>query len=136
MGSKLLWERQQRSFSPALSDHSAFASLTRNGRLTLGHFLRFICNVLAHRAALPWPIHNSFRMFAPKCLCDMAAPANRQMRFKYLWKFLGGNLIPLNGLIFGAQQRGPVIMPMNPFDGLTAIRARSAAIPLLDNTPH
>src|SRR6266700_2863357 len=53
-------------------------------RLSLGRLPGFIGNVLAHRATIPWPIDNTFRMFAPKCHCDMAAPANGQMRFKYL----------------------------------------------------
>src|SRR6266700_1727101 len=105
-------------------------------RLSLGRLPGFIGNVLAHRATIPWPIDNTFRMFAPKCLCDMAAPANGQMRFKYLWKFLGGNLTPLLGFLFGAQQCGPVIMPVNLIDRFTAIGARSAAVPLLGNTPH
>src|SRR5438552_10457174 len=104
--------------------------------LRLGRLFRFICNVLAHRPALPWPIHNAFRIFAPKGLGDVVAPANGQMRFKYLWKFLDGNLTPLQGFLSEAQQRGPMIMPVNLVDRFTAIRARSAPIPLLGNTPH
>jgi hypothetical protein len=58
------------------------------------------------------------------------------MRFEYFRKFLSGNPSPLHGFHFRAQQSGPVIMPVNLLDRLTAIRARSAAVPLLRNTPH
>jgi len=75
-------------------------------------------------------------MFTPKSLRHMAAPADWQVRFKCLWKFFGGNLTPLDGSLFRAQQCGPVIMPVNLVDGFTAIRARPAAIPLLGNAPH
>jgi hypothetical protein len=105
-------------------------------RLRPGQFFWFICKILAHRAPPPRPVHNAFRMFAPKCFCDMAAPANGQMRFKYVLKFFGRNLAPLHGFLFRAQQSGPVIMPVDFLDRLTAIRARSAAVPLLGNTPH
>jgi hypothetical protein len=70
----------------------------------------FLCKVLAHRASLPWSINDAFRMLTPKRFCHMAAPANWQMRAKNFWEFFR-NLIPLHGFLFGAQQRGPVIMP-------------------------
>jgi len=69
-------------------------------------------------------------------LGDVVAPANGQMRFKYLWKFLGANLTPLQGFLVVAQQCGSMVMPMNLFDSFTAIRTPSAAVPLLDNAPH
>jgi hypothetical protein len=41
-----------------------------------------IFDILAHRAAIAWAIHKAIRMFAPECLGDMAAPADRQMGLK------------------------------------------------------
>src|SRR5713101_5355013 len=76
-------------------------------------------------------------MFAPKGLRHMAAPADWQMRFKYFRKFFCGNLTPLYGFLFGAEQCGPMIMPVNLLDRFTTIRARSAAVPLLGtHTEH
>jgi hypothetical protein len=66
----------------------------------------------------------------------MAAPADWQMCFKYLWEFLCKDLTPLDGFLFGAQQSGPMIMPLNFLDRLAAVCACSAAIPLLGNAPN
>jgi len=91
---------------------------------------------LAHWSTIGRTVYHPFGMFSPESLGDMATPANREMRFKKLRQILGSNVAPLHCLSVGADQRGPVVVPMHLKKGLVAVCASPAPVPVADLRPQ
>jgi hypothetical protein len=91
---------------------------------------------LTHWSAIGRSVYHPFGMFSPESLGDMATPANREVRFKEFWQFLGSNFAPLHRLSVVADQRGPVIVPMQFEKGFVAVGASPASVPVGDFRPQ
>ena len=91
---------------------------------------------LTHGPAIARTVDHSFWVFAPKSLRDVAAPAYWEMRFKEFGQFLNSNLTPLDRPSVGAEEGGPVIVPVEFAKWLMAIGASPAAVPVTEFRPH
>jgi len=91
---------------------------------------------LTHWSAIGRTLYHSFGMLSPERLGNVTTPPNGEMRFKKLRQFLGNNFAPLHCLSVGADQRRPVVVPMQLKKGLVAVCASPASVPVGDFRPQ
>lgn len=74
-------------------------------------------------------------MHPAKRFCNMAIPADGNMRAHSVLQALRGNFVPLDGFAIGTHHGGRVIVPMDVLERLVAVGTGLALVPTVHNVP-